>query len=102
MHAVILALAWVAGCALKQVPVRAAFFIVGSQKTEAMGITILSLIFSKTKSDLGVLALPVIMYHSVQMLAMSLGVPFLRAWTSAHCSGQKSGAGAPLLLKSNA
>ena len=45
-----------------------------------MGLAILSLVFSKDKSELGILALPVITYHSVQMIFASIALPALRSY----------------------
>eukprot|EP00976_Prorocentrum_cordatum_P076371 1182279-Prorocentrum_minimum.AAC.1 len=61
-----LRLAWAAGAVLSY-PRRVAFLFMGSQKTESMGVAILTIIFKSDQANLGRYALPVILYHSVQV-----------------------------------
>jgi len=79
IHIIVAATAWFAASPFPPER-RVAFAIVGAQKTEAMALAILSLVFSKAQDDLGILSLPIIAYHSIQMIAAALALPKLGSW----------------------
>eukprot|EP01060_Flectonema_neradi_P039695 TRINITY_DN8828_c0_g2_i1.p1 TRINITY_DN8828_c0_g2~~TRINITY_DN8828_c0_g2_i1.p1 ORF type:complete len:368 (+),score=48.66 TRINITY_DN8828_c0_g2_i1:146-1249(+) len=60
---------------------RVAFTFVGSQKTEGMSIAIMSIIFPHSR-HLGVLILPVVVYHSFQMAWSASITPTIRRYVA--------------------
>lgn len=80
VHVVTLGLAWlVSGLARLSPPRRIAFALVCPQKTEGMAIALIGIIFPD-KANQGEMMLPIVAYHSVQMLVAALIVPLLRGW----------------------
>mmetsp|Transcript_6146 Transcript_6146/g.16069 ORF Transcript_6146/g.16069 Transcript_6146/m.16069 type:complete len:380 (+) Transcript_6146:176-1315(+) len=78
VHIVLLGAAWVAASHLLPAR-RVAFVLVAPQKTEGLALAVLSSLFPSSSSmPIGELALPVIAYHSVQMVVASVVVPLLR------------------------
>ena len=67
------------GLARLSPPRRIAFALVCPQKTEGMAIALIGIIFPD-KANQGEMMLPIVAYHSVQMLIAALIVPLLRAW----------------------
>lgn len=60
---------------------RVACVMIGPQKTEVMAIAILSVIFAGADdAPIGELMMPIVAYHSLQMLVASAIVPTLRAY----------------------
>ena len=79
VHLVIIAGAWL--CALPLSPRRrVAFVLTAPQKTESLALAILAVIFVDSPYPQALLALPVILYHTLQMLVAALIVPLLRRW----------------------
>jgi len=68
--------AWVASRPLK-LPQRIAMVFVASQKSEGMSLTIITAIFNS--DDVGLYMLPVVVYHTVQMILASLLTGYFRA-----------------------
>ena len=77
VHLALVALAWRLGARLRARR-RVAFVLMATQKTESMGIAILGVIFDDD-DRLGQLALPVVAYHTLQMVVAACAVPALRA-----------------------
>ena len=72
VHVVTLGLAWlVSGLARLSPPRRIAFALVCPQKTEGMAIALIGIIFPD-KANQGEMMLPIVAYHSVQMLVAAL------------------------------
>eukprot|EP00659_Diplonema_papillatum_P022657 gene22657-34681_t len=76
VHVGVFAGAWAVGSCL-HVRRRAALMMVSSQKTEGMAVAILAII---SPLDSGVLTLPVVAYHTVQMAFAASITPRMRAW----------------------
>eukprot|EP00755_Sulcionema_specki_P022468 Sspe_Gene.76594::Locus_47857_Transcript_1_1_Confidence_1.000_Length_2876::g.76594::m.76594/K14347/SLC10A7, P7; solute carrier family 10 (sodium/bile acid cotransporter), member 7 len=76
LHLIAFAGAWGLGFKL-DAKRRIAFALTSSQKTEGMAVAILALIFPDSK-DIGVLTLPIVAYHSVQMAIAASIAPALR------------------------
>ena len=68
--------AWVASRPLR-LPQRIAMVFVASQKSEGMSLTILTAIFDS--DDVGLYMLPVVVYHTVQMILASVLTGHFRA-----------------------
>lgn len=80
VHVVALALAWITGAAFRlSPPRRITLALVGPQKTEGMAIALIGIIFPSSAQQ-GEMMLPIVAYHSVQMLVAALVVPKLRNW----------------------
>ncbi|HKP94617.1 MAG TPA: bile acid:sodium symporter [Fibrobacteria bacterium] len=58
---------------------RTAALICGTQKSAAMGLPLLLIVFGKDRS-LGLIVLPMLIYHPFQLVAASLLAPRLRRW----------------------
>ena len=56
---------------------RVAFMFMAPQKTEAMGVAILTTIFRESADDIGTLALPIVVYHTMQMISSVAMVRYL-------------------------
>jgi predicted Na+-dependent transporter len=83
VHLLVLATAWGCSCVLvrycrMQPKQQVAFMMVAPQKTEGMALAILAVIFANDKSEMAMLTLPVVVYHSVQMLVAAMLMPWLR------------------------
>eukprot|EP00935_MAST-01C_sp_MAST-1C-sp1_P000966 g966.t1 len=104
LHLLLLALAWLVSRALgahggmtpKQ---RVAFILVAPQKTEGMAIAILTIIFADVGSaDMALLTLPVVVYHSVQMLVAMALLPSLRRLKEGTRSATEAAAARPAAM----
>ena len=81
VHITVVAGAWV--CSKPLSPRRrVAFVLTAPQKTETLALAILAILTQGSPYPEGLLALPVIVYHTLQMLVGALGVPWLRWWLS--------------------
>jgi sodium/bile acid cotransporter 7 len=80
VHLTLIATAWAVGRLSQLNPSRhIAFVLVGPQKTEGMAIALFSVIFPNPDQQ-AMLLLPVVAYHSIQMLIAAACVPLLRSW----------------------
>eukprot|EP00937_MAST-01D_sp_MAST-1D-sp2_P000648 g648.t1 len=61
---------------------RVAFLLVAPQKTESMAVAILAALFTGS-NDIGLLTLPIVTYHSVQMVVAAVLVPRCRRMVAA-------------------
>jgi sodium/bile acid cotransporter 7 len=77
VHLIVVVLAWFAGAGfgLKR---RISFLLMGSQKTESMGVAIISIIFAKESEYISEYTLPIVVYHTVQLLLGASFVGYLR------------------------
>mmetsp|Transcript_37760 Transcript_37760/g.76376 ORF Transcript_37760/g.76376 Transcript_37760/m.76376 type:complete len:97 (+) Transcript_37760:801-1091(+) len=48
------------------------------QKTEAMGVAILTSIFQSSEENIGTLALPIVVYHTIQVIIAAAMVGYLQ------------------------
>jgi len=92
IHVVTVLAAWV--CAAPLLPERrVAFVLVAPQKTEAMAVAILAIVFDGSQYSQGELTIPIVVYHSVQMITAALVVPCLRGWLEKHNGGSGGSTG---------
>jgi predicted Na+-dependent transporter len=101
VHTLILATAWFTAHHAPLGPMsqeqRVAFFLMAPQKTEAMGVAILTSIFQTSSENIGVLALPIVVYHTVQVLVAAALVSCLqqsvdeRHSDDGNCDGELNG-----------
>jgi len=91
VHLIVLLLGWLIAVACRLEPARRiAFVLVATQKTEGLAIAVLTSLAASLpgRPDVAVLSLPVILYHSIQMVVASLLVPFLRLPVEAKLPSQ--------------
>ena len=82
VHLLLVALAWVISLPLAA-PRRAMFVLVAPQKTEGLAAALLTIMFDGSPDfSVGELMLPIVVYHSVQMIFATALVPMLRAYVA--------------------
>ena len=64
-----------------------AIVMCGGTKTVAMGIQILSVLFARDPQHTGLITLPLIMYHALQLVLGAIAVPNLKTWVDAGEAG---------------
>ena len=82
VHLLLVALAWAVSYPLAA-PRRAMFVLVAPQKTEGLAAALLTIMFDGSPDfSVGELMLPIVVYHSVQMIFATALVPMLRAYVA--------------------
>jgi len=77
LHLIIALLGWLVGSVFT-VNRRISFLLMGAQKTESMGVAIITIIFAEDGAHLAEFTLPIVVYHTVQLLLGASIVGYLK------------------------
>lgn len=94
LHLIIFTSAWYVSAVVADTRERrVAFVFTASHKTESLGVAIIATLFKHR--HIGALTLPIVVYHTVQMIVAGSTTPKLTAWLDADCAAAGASATSP-------